>query len=155
MNNQKVCCGTEAQYVQVFPLKPASFCKLSAGLGSTKKSATSLFFFFSLTLVILSSPLSFLLPQSLWQIWQELSSLSCTINTAFCQALISLGLAESRILPCSACGHLSQDTSHLILYCPATDSLRHTLLGDSQSLYNLWSGPWGVAQLLGLHGLPP
>ena len=26
----------------------------------------------------------------------------------------------------SACGHLSQDTSHLILHCPATDSLRHS-----------------------------
>ena len=25
---------------------------------------------------------------------------------------------------CSACGHSSQDTSHLILHCPATDSLR-------------------------------
>ena len=24
---------------------------------------------------------------------------------------------------CSACGHSSQDTSHLILHCPATDSL--------------------------------
>ena len=32
----------QAQYVQVFPLKPASFCKLFAGLGSTNKSVTSL-----------------------------------------------------------------------------------------------------------------
>ena len=47
---------------------------------------------------------------------------------------------------CSACGHSSQDTSHLILHCPATYSL---------SLYDLWSRPWGVARLLGLHGLPP
>ena len=31
----------QAQYVQVFPLKPASFCTLFAGLGSTKKSAIS------------------------------------------------------------------------------------------------------------------
>ena len=35
---------------------------------------------------------------------------------------------------CSACGHLSQDTSHLILHCPATDSLRRSLFGDSVSL---------------------
>ena len=33
----------QAQYVQIFPLKPAPFCKLFAGLGSTIKSATSLF----------------------------------------------------------------------------------------------------------------
>ena len=32
----------QAQYVQVFPLKPAPFCMLFAGLGSTNKSATSL-----------------------------------------------------------------------------------------------------------------
>ena len=35
---------------------------------------------------------------------------------------------------CSTCGHLSQDISHLILHCPATDSLRHSLFGDSVSL---------------------
>ena len=28
---------------------------------------------------------------------------------------------------CSACGHSSQDTSHLILHCSATDSLRRSL----------------------------
>ena len=32
----------QAQYVQVFPLKPAPSCKLSAGLRSTNKSVTSL-----------------------------------------------------------------------------------------------------------------
>ena len=45
---------------------------------------------------------------------------------------------------CSACGHSSQDTSHLILHCPATDSLRRSLFGDSLSLYDLWLTPWGV-----------
>ena len=35
---------------------------------------------------------------------------------------------------CSACGHWSQDISHLILHCPATDSLRHSLFDDSLSL---------------------
>ena len=32
---------------------------------------------------------------------------------------------------CSACGHPSQDTSHLTLHCPATDSLLRPLFGDS------------------------
>ena len=45
-----------AQYVQVFPLKPAPFCTLFAGLGSTNKSAIFLLFSSCLTLA-LSSPL--------------------------------------------------------------------------------------------------
>ena len=64
----------QAQYVQVFLLKPAPFFTLFAGLGSTNKSAH----FFSLLLS--DSPPSFLLSQTLWQIWQELSSLSCSIR---------------------------------------------------------------------------
>ena len=31
---------------------------------------------------------------------------------------------------CSACGHPIQNTSHLILHCPATDSLSRLLFGD-------------------------
>ena len=54
----------QAQYVQVFPLKPAPFCTLFAGLGSTNKLATSLLFSYYPTLV-LSSPPSFLLSQTL------------------------------------------------------------------------------------------
>ena len=46
----------QAQYVQVFPLNPAPFCTLFAGLGNTIKSAVSLLFSSYLTLV-LSSPL--------------------------------------------------------------------------------------------------
>ena len=60
-----------------FPLKPAPFCKLFAGFDSTNKSAISFLFPFSLTL----ATLSFLASQTLWQIWQELSSLSfCSIR---------------------------------------------------------------------------
>ena len=55
----------------------------------------------------------------------------------------------------SACGHPFRDTSNLILYCPAMNSLHCSLFGDSLSLYDLWSRPWGVAQLLGLYGYPP
>ena len=55
----------------------------------------------------------------------------------------------------SACGNSSQDTSHLILHCPVMDSLHRSLFGDSLSFYDLWSRPWGVARLLGLHGHLP
>ena len=51
--------------------------------------------------------------------------------------------------------HLFQETSHLILLCPATNSLHRSLFGDSLSLYDLWSRPWRVARLLRLHGIPP
>ena len=194
-------------------------------------------------LATLSSPPSFLLSQTLWQIWQELSSLFCsirlqwiprhsflpgndaddelarrgallapsaipcslsplisrihsrlisdwgrTVSSKFFYTQVPSISTEELVLPrharcalsrlrcnghslllssylsrigrtenpsCSACGHSSQDTSHLILHCPATDSLCRSLFGDSLSLYDLWSRPWVVARLLGLHGLPP
>ena len=46
----------QAQFVPVFPLKPAPFCTLFAGLGNTIKSAIFLLFFFCLTLVLSSPP---------------------------------------------------------------------------------------------------
>ena len=195
-------------------------------------------------LAALSSPPSFLLSQTLWQIWQELSSFSfcfislqwvsrhsflpgndtadelarwgallapsaipCSLSpltsrihsllisdwrrtvsskyfdtqvpSIFTQELVLprharcvlsclrsnghslfLGSYVSRIgrienLSCCACRHSSQDTYNLILHCPATGSLRRSLFGNSLSLYDLWSRPWGVSRLLGLHGLPP
>ena len=63
--------------LKLFLLKPTPFCMLFAGFGSTNKSATSLLLSDSRSvLATLSYPPSFLLRQSLWQIWQELSSLS-------------------------------------------------------------------------------
>ena len=72
----------QAQYTQVFPLKPAPLCKLFAGLGNPNKSAIFLLLSDSRSvLAALYFPPSFLLPQTLWQIWQELSSLSfCSIR---------------------------------------------------------------------------
>ena len=85
----------------------------------------------------------------------------CVLSRLRCNGhSLLLGSYHSRIgrienSSCNACGHSSQDTSHLILHCSATDSLRRSLFGDCLSLYDLWSRPWGVARLLGLHGLPP
>ena len=63
---------------QVSPLKLAPFYELSAGLGSTNKSFISLLLLSGSRFVLatLSSPLFFLLPKTLWQIWQKLPSLS-------------------------------------------------------------------------------
>ena len=83
-----------------------------------------------------------------------LSCLRCNGHSLLSGSYLSrIGRIENA--SCSACGHSSQNTSHLILHCPATDSLRRSLFGDSVSLYDLWSRPWEVARLLGLHGLPP
>ena len=46
----------QAQYVQVFALKPAPFCMLFAGVGSINKSSISLLFSSYLTLVLSSPP---------------------------------------------------------------------------------------------------
>ena len=80
--------------------------------------------------------------------------LRCNGHSLFLGSYLSrIGRIENS--SCSACGHSCQDISHLILHCPATESLRRLLFGDSLSLCDLRSRPWGVAQILGLHGLPP
>ena len=233
----------QAQYAQVFWLKPAPFCTLFAGLGSTNKSAISLLLSSYLTLVLSTTPCPLLhlscylklcgrncllspvlsgyngspdsfipgndtadelarrgallapsaIPCSLFPLtsrihsrlfldWRrtvsskyfdtQVPSISteelvlprharCVLSRLRCNGhSLLLGSCTSRIgrignPSCSACGHSSQDTSHLIVHCPATDSLRRSLFGDSLSLYDLWSRPWGVARLLGLHGVPP
>ena len=70
-----------------------------------------------------------------------LSRLRCNGHSLLLGSYLSrIGRIENP--SCSACGHSSQDTSHLILHCPATDSLHRSLFGDSLSLYDLWSRPW-------------
>ena len=66
----------------------------------------------------------------------------CALSRLRCNGHSRLGFYVSRIgrienPSCSACGHSSQDTSHLILHCPATASLRRSLFGDCLSLYDL------------------
>ena len=83
-------CGTKATLsfsagpvCSSFPLKPAPFYTLFAVFGRTNKSTAFLLLLFDSRSVLaaLSSPPFFLLPQTLWQIWQELSSLSsCSIR---------------------------------------------------------------------------
>ena len=81
-----------------------------------------------------------------------LSRLRCNGHSLVLGSYLSrIGRIENS--SCSACGHSSQDISHLIVHCPATESLRRSLFGDSLSLYGLWSRPWGVARLLGLPSL--
>ena len=67
-----------------------------------------------------------------------LSRLRCNEHSLLLGSYLSrIGRIENS--SCSACGHSSQDISHLVLHCPATDSLRRSLFGDS--LYDLWSRP--------------
>ena len=42
-----------------------------------------------------------------------------------------------------------QGPSYPILHCAATDSLRHTVFGDSLSLYDFWSRSCKVVRILG------
>ena len=69
----------QTQYAQVFPLKPAPFYTLFAGLGSTHNPASSLFFLFYLTLV-LSSPLCPLLHLSSYLNLSGRSGSNCPLS---------------------------------------------------------------------------
>ena len=78
-----------------------------------------------------------------------------TTDTAFFYVLISLGLAESRILPVAPAD--TRPRTPLISFC--TVQLRTLCAARSlatlRSFYDLWSRPWRVARLLRLHGPIP
>ena len=74
-----------------------------------------------------------------------LSCLRCNGHSPLLNSYLSIIENPS----CSACSHPSQDTYHLILHCPDTDSAPLALC-KSLSLYDLWSRTWEVARLLGL-----
>ena len=81
-----------------------------------------------------------------------LSGLHCNKRSLLLSSyLFRIGRTENPF--CRVCGHSSQGTSHSIVHCPATDSLRRSLFVNFLSLYDVWSRPWGVARLLELHGL--
>ena len=56
-----------------------------------------------------------------------LSRLRCNGHSLLLGSYLS-GIGRTDNPSCSACGHSSQEMSHLILHCPATDSLRRSLL---------------------------
>jgi len=48
-----------------------------------------------------------------------------------------------------------QDFTHLLLECPASETLWRAIFGTTFSVFDLSSKIWGVARLLSLHGIPP
>ena len=129
-------------------LSPLIFCIHSCLFSDCRRTVSSKFFDTQFPSI---STEEFMLPCHTRCV---LSCLHCNRHSLLLGSYLSrIGRIENH--SCSACGHSSQDTSHLILHCPATDSLHRSLFGNSLSLYDLWSRPWGVARLLGLHGLLP
>ena len=84
----------------------------------------------------------------------ELSRLRCHGHSLLLSSYLHrISRKENSV--CSACGHPLQDLNHLLLFCPASESLRKYIFGSSFSILDLWSRLWGVARLLGLRGAPP
>ena len=78
-----------------------------------------------------------------------LSCLRCNGHSLLLSSYLSR-ISRIKNPSCSACVCPSQNISHLILHCPATDSLRRSLFGDSLSL-STTSGP-DPGELLGFWG---
>ena len=83
-----------------------------------------------------------------------LSRLRCNGHSTLLNTYLHrVGRAETP--SCSNCDSESQDLSHLVLDCPVLDHLRQAIFAHTLSLPDLWSRPWGVAQLLRLRGVEP
>ena len=106
------------------------------------------------------SHLNFKSPKSLWRlllsrsIRSELSRLCCHGHSLLLSSYLHR-ISRKENSDCSACGHPLQDLNHLLLDCRTSEPLRKSIFGSSLSILDLWSRPWGVALLLGLHGVPP
>ena len=83
----------------------------------------------------------------------ELSRLRCHGHSLLSSSYLHR-ISQKENSACSACGHPLQDLNHLLLDCPASEPLRKSIFGSSLSILDLWSRPWGVAQLLGLCEVP-
>ena len=83
----------------------------------------------------------------------ELSRLRCHGHSLLLSSYLHR-ISRKENSACSACGHPLRNLNHL-LDCPASEPLRKSIFGSSLSILDLWSRPWGVAQLLGLLGIPP
>ena len=103
----------QAQYIQVFPLKPAPFCTLFAGLGSTNKSAIFLLFSYYLTLV-LSSPPCPLLHLSCYIKLCGRSGRNCLLSLLFYQD--TMGPGHSFLPGNDAADELARRGAKLVLY---------------------------------------
>jgi len=79
----------------------------------------------------------------------ELSRLRCHCHSLLLSPyLCRIKLKENS--SCNACGHPLQDLTHLLLDCLASEPLRRAIFGTTSSIFDPWSKPWGVVQLLGL-----
>ena len=97
------------------------------------------------------SPEELTLPRS---VRCALSRLRCNGHSTLLNSYLHrVGRAETPL--CSNCGSKPQNLSHLVLDCPILDPLHRAIFGHTLSLLDLWSHPWGVAQLLGFRGVDP
>ena len=84
----------------------------------------------------------------------ELSRLRCHGHSLLLSSYLHR-ISRKENFACSVCEHPLQDLNHLLLDCPASVPLHKSIFGSSLSILDLLSRPWGVAWLLGLHGVPP
>ena len=123
-------------------LSPLTSCIHSSLFSDSRHTVSSKFFDMQVSLIITEE---LVLPCRARSV---LSRLRCNRHSLLlCSYFSKIGRIKNP--SCSTCGHSSQDTSHLIVHCPATDSLCCSLFGDSLSLYDLWSRPWELPSFWG------